>query len=399
MTVLCQDILHLGSLKKAELIGGANGLNRVVRWIHVIDIPDVAKWVHEGDIVATTCINLNSEIINWEEYIEQLNNEKLAGLIINIGPYIPSVPEIVKKMADEMNFPIFTLPWEVKLADVTREVSKILVKDQLANDSISDFDSFLQYIASESKTLTGKSIENSHTKKVHQVVVFKIVNWLLGAASHIGSKEVDLGYAKLLLQRIIQDIAVQQRPPLSAKLMLGEDDVIAIITHVVSSEIDLFVNNIVDKIGKSGIEMQVGVGCNYADMKELCKSYDQAEFSLKCAVVLKNSKNVFNYKKLGILKLVFDGRDYQELEEYYQDTLSQLVEYDRNFESNLVESVRVFLEENSNGIKAAKKLYVHRNTLRYRIQRAEEILGLNFANGEDRLSVQAALLIGKVMEL
>jgi purine catabolism regulator len=399
MTVLCQDILHLGSLKKAELIGGINGLDRVVRWIHVIDIPDVSKWVHEGDIVATTCINLNTEIINWEEYIEQLNSKKLAGLIINIGPYIPYVPEVVKKMADEMNFPVFTLPWEVKLADVTREVSKILVKDQLAEDSISDFDSFLQYIASESKPLTGKNIENSNAKKVHQVVVFKIVNWSLGAASHIGSKEVDLGYAKLLLQRLIQDIAAQHRPPLSAKLMLGEDDVIAIITHVNNSEIDLFISNIVDRIVKSGVEIQVGIGGNYADMKELRKSYDQAEFSLKCAIVLKNPKNIFAYKKLGILRLVFDGRDYRELEEYYQETLSQLVEYDRNFESNLVESVRIFLDENGNGIKAAKKLYVHRNTLRYRIQRAEEILGLNFANGEDRLSVQAALLIGKVLKL
>jgi hypothetical protein len=399
MTVLCQDILQLESLKKAELIGGANGLNRVVRWIHVIDIPDAAKWVHEGDIVLTTCINVKSEIINWEDYIEQLNSKKLAALIINIGPYIPYVPEIVKQMADEMNFPIFTLPWEVKLAEVTRDVSKILVKDQLAGDSISDFDSFLQYISNENKPLTGKNFENSHTKKVHQVIVFKIVSWLPGTASHIGSKEVDLGYAKLLLQRFIQDIAAQHRPPLSAKLMLGEDDVIAIITHTSGSEIDLFSNQIVDKIGKSGIEVQVGIGSNYADLAELRKSYEQAVFSLKCAVVLTNCRNVFNYKKLGILKLVFDGRDYLELEEYYQETLGQLAEYDRNFESNLIESVRVFLEENGNGIQAAKKLYVHRNTLRYRIQRAEEILGLNFANVEDRLSVQAALLIGKVLKL
>jgi len=35
MTVLCRDILQLASLKKAELIGGANGLNRVVRWIPI----------------------------------------------------------------------------------------------------------------------------------------------------------------------------------------------------------------------------------------------------------------------------------------------------------------------------------------------------------------------------
>lgn len=394
MTVLCRDILQLESLKKAELIGGDKGLNRVVRWIHIIDIPDVTKWVHEGDIVATTCINLNSEIIQWEEYIEQLNNKKLAALIINIGPYIPYVPEIVKKMADDMNFPIFTLPWEVKLADVTKDISKILVKDQLTEDSIHDFDSFLQHIVKGTKSVTGNNFENSHTKKVHQVVVFKIVSWLLGAASHIGSKEVDLGYAKLLLQRLIQDIV-----PLSAKMMLGEDSVIAIISHANGSEIDDFINNIVDKINNNGIEVQVGMGSNYVDMAELGKSYEQAEFSLKCGVVLINRKNVFNYKKLGILKLLFDGRDYQELEEYYQETLGLLVEYDRNFESNLVESVRVFLEENGNGIKAATKLYVHRNTLRYRIQRAEEILGLDFAHGEDRLAIQAALMIGKILKL
>ena len=394
MTVLCQDILQLESLKKAKLIGGAKGLNRVVRWIHVIDIPDVTKWVHEGDIVATTCINLNSEIIKWEEYIKQLNNKKLAALIINIGPYIPYVPEFVNKMADEMSFPIFTLPWEVKLADVTKEISKILVKDQLAEDNSTDFDSFLQFIVKERKSLTGKNFENSHTKKVHQVVVFKIVRWLLGATSHIGSKEVDVGYAKLLLQRLIQDVA-----SLSAKLMVNEDHVIAIISHASGNEIDPFITTIVEKIGKNGIEVQAGMGSNYVDLAELGKSYEQGEFSLKCGVVLAQRNNVFNYKKLGILKLLFDGRDYQELAEYYQEILGQLVEYDRNFESNLIESVRIFLDENGNGIKASKKLYVHRNTLRYRIQRAEEILGLDFANGEDRLSVQAAMMIGKILKL
>lgn len=399
MTVFCQDILQLGSLEKAELIGGKNGLKRVVRWIHVINIPDVTKWVHEGDIVATTCVNLNSDTINWEEYIAQLNSKNLAALIINIGPYIPYVPEIVKKMADEMDFPIFTLPWEVKLAEVTKEVSKLLVKDQLAAESSNDFDSFLQQMESEYKIIVGKKNGNHVNKKIHQVVVFKIITSLLGATIHIGSKEVDLGYAKLSLQRLLTDLARQSRIPLFVKIMLGEDDVIVIITHSGGSEFDDFMQQVIDKIDNSDIEVQVGVGCNYTNITELTKSYEEAEFAVKCGNVLTTPQKVCSYKKLGILKLLFMQRDYRDLENYYQEILGPLVEYDRNCDANLIESVGVFLVENGNGIQAAKKLYVHRNTLRYRIQRAEEISGLDFASVEDRLSLQAAIMIGKILKL
>lgn len=56
--------------------------------------------------------------------IAHLCIEKLevGGVIINVGPYIKEIPEEVIQIADAANFPVFELPWEVKIVEVTQEI-------------------------------------------------------------------------------------------------------------------------------------------------------------------------------------------------------------------------------------------------------------------------------------
>lgn len=389
MTVLCRDILKMESLKKAELIGGSEGLNRVVRWIHVSDVHDIANWVQTGDIVATTGVNSVPDSDYWITLIRELSSKQLAALIINIGPYIERVPEGVKETADELAFPVFSLPWEVKLADVTRDLSRMLAKDQLLEDTLQDVNSFLKNILKNSKNLQIKSF---------QIVVLKLLKGLGQNAHSHGSGEANVNYAKLLVWRLICDQVVQHQPYITRLLIIDGNEIVIVFTNVKSNQAKLLTENIIEKAGENGLELQAGIGSGYTDINHLNTSYEQALFALKCAAVFKD-RAVCEYKKLGILKLLFATQDLQEIEGFYHETLNQLVEYDKNFETNLMESVWVFLEENGNGIKAAERLFIHRNTLRYRMQRAAEILGVNFEHVEERMAVQSAMMIGKIFNL
>jgi PucR family transcriptional regulator, purine catabolism regulatory protein len=71
--------------------------------------------------------------------------------------------------------------------------------------------------------------------------------------------------------------------------------------------------------------------------------------------------------------------------------LGPLVDRDNQKSSELVASVRAFIEAGGRWEPGAEKLGVHRHTLRYRVRQAEELLGRDLSSAEDRLEVWLAL--------
>jgi purine catabolism regulator len=71
--------------------------------------------------------------------------------------------------------------------------------------------------------------------------------------------------------------------------------------------------------------------------------------------------------------------------------LGPLLEYDREHDSELVKTLRVFLEQNQNLARTAKALFIHYNTMRYRLERIREMLGEPLEQPQQRLSIEVAL--------
>ena len=135
----CREILNLPSLKKLTIVAGKSGLDRLVRWVHFLDLPDVIPWVQGGELLIITGIGLNGDSSKLKDIVRGIIKKKLAGLIVNIGPYIKEVPPEVISLADQADFPIFELPWEVKLIEVTRELCSHIVMKQTEERSVKDF--------------------------------------------------------------------------------------------------------------------------------------------------------------------------------------------------------------------------------------------------------------------
>lgn len=99
------------------------------------------------------------------------------------------------------------------------------------------------------------------------------------------------------------------------------------------------------------------------------------------------------YSDLGLYRLLLGLRDQAEVRRFYGDTLGRLVDYDREHNTELVATLRAYFEQNSNASETARRLYVHRNTLNYRLQRISEIIGLDLDSADTRLALQVALRI------
>ncbi|MHB9033735.1 MAG: helix-turn-helix domain-containing protein [Anaerolineae bacterium] len=138
---------------------------------------------------------------------------------------------------------------------------------------------------------------------------------------------------------------------------------------------------------------RAGVGRCLQGLAGLCTTVKQAIDSLDLGKHLQDAAGPFFYDELGLYRLLIHLRGTDEMQRFYHETIGSLVEYDTRHKTDLLHTLAVFFEQNANASQASRALFVHRNTLNYRLQRIGEITGLNLEDPEARMAFQIALKI------
>lgn len=137
----------------------------------------------------------------------------------------------------------------------------------------------------------------------------------------------------------------------------------------------------------------VGVSRVLVGLEGLRRAIGQAMDSWELGQRIAARPSPYFYEELGLYRLLAGLRARDEVKRFYAETLEPLVRYDRAHHTDLVHTLEVFFEQNANASQTARALYVHRNTLNYRLQRIMEITGLDLDDAEVRLALQLALKI------
>lgn len=121
---------ELDVLAEAQVVAGRRGLDRVIGWAHVVDIPDVAAWVRAGDLLLTTAFALKDHPEVQRELVPALAGKGLSGMIVAVGRYMQELPAPMTQAADELSFPLIALPWEVPFVAVIRAIHERILAEQ-----------------------------------------------------------------------------------------------------------------------------------------------------------------------------------------------------------------------------------------------------------------------------
>lgn len=146
----------------------------------------------------------------------------------------------------------------------------------------------------------------------------------------------------------------------------------------------------------SGKRCRVGVSRVVADLAGLREAVRQASDALELGQCIEGHKSPFYYEELGLYRLLAGLRTSAEMVRFYEETLGALVRYDAAHGTELVATLGTFFEQNTNVSQTSRVLFVHRNTLAYRLQRIVEITGLDLNDAEARLAFQVALKIHRL---
>lgn len=126
----------------------------------------------------------------------------------------------------------------------------------------------------------------------------------------------------------------------------------------------------------------------FAAMREATRAADIA------ASMPRESPAALHFARLGALRLIFHLADNPELRAFQRDVLGPLETSDATRRSEFVRTLDAFLRAGANHMRAARDLNVHRNTLIYRLERIQELLGgVDLEDPETRLNLQLALKI------
>jgi purine catabolism regulator len=148
--------------------------------------------------------------------------------------------------------------------------------------------------------------------------------------------------------------------------------------------------------GPVGMSVSIGVGNYHPEIAGLRLAYHEAEQAYEIGREFFGPGQVTAYADLGVYRLLYAFRQSNELTEFCDETLASLVEYDAKNGSALVETLDVYFRCDASLRAAADALYLHRNSLSYRLRRISEITGLNLDSLEDRFRLQLALKARRV---
>jgi purine catabolism regulator len=168
--------------------------------------------------------------------------------------------------------------------------------------------------------------------------------------------------------------------------LVGDDDPEALAEAVL--------RDLPGAIGLGSGKVRLGIGETVAP-RSIRHSYLSAVFALRAAPP---GSRIASQRDLGSYGFLLGAQPRPVLEGFVRSVLGPLVDRDRVKSSDLVASVRSFIEAGGRWEQGAEVLGIHRHTLRYRVRQAEELLGRDLGAAEDRLEVWLALKAAEILE-
>lgn len=142
----------------------------------------------------------------------------------------------------------------------------------------------------------------------------------------------------------------------------------------------------------------IGIGSACYKLPDYARSYQEACQTLLVLRRMAVRKPVASFQDLGIYQVLLQLPDLSGLRDFVQRTLGPLFDYDREHGTQLIGTLDQFLKHHGNRQSTCKALYVHINTLNYRLRRIAEILGVSLSSHRERLNLDLALRILEILD-
>lgn len=165
------------------------------------------------------------------------------------------------------------------------------------------------------------------------------------------------------------------------------------------AKLKLFAQTVVQTANKQmpRVSFAAGISSYVEGIMDIGTGYTQAQRALALSEQIRGDNIVAAYDDLGVFRLFLGREEDQTLSEFYGEKLLPLVKFDASNHGNLIPTAEAFFASNQSLSQTAQHLFIHHNTLYYRLKKIEQILNISLQNSEDCLNLQIALKLAKIL--
>ena len=397
--ITCRDVYNL-RLDGVELLTGEVGLERMVSWTYMVQTKPFDDHMNPGNFALIVIDYVRFTLDAVPEVMVELNDLGISGLAISIENDKDKISQEIIDKALELELSLFYVRWEgASFVDIAQSVGKLILETEVRNKRTGDYLYNL---------LFGYEVNTKYVEKISAQFGLDFTK-----PYRVGIIVIDRKYGINLEQDehtyeyytdcLNREVIHMKKKPmymrfLNKLVLLFE----ATATKDTEHELEALLTELDSRPPfKNLIKSTCILGSTYSNPSEFGKSYQEAKSLIPKKDILPNPKNkkVLSASSMGIYKFMFKRGNQQEILDYCNEKLKKLEEYDHANGTFLQETLIAYYMNGFNVGKTAEVLYIHRNSLQYRINKIEELLGLELDDYMEYLDLVNCILVKRLMFL
>lgn len=395
MAVTVENLYNKNKDMDITLIAGENGLKNIVRWVHMVETVEISTFLESNEVAFITGVGLSKEGELFE-LIKSIQKNEGSAVVVNYGPFIKAIPEEILDYCNDHGLPLFTVPWSVHMAEIMRRCCLMITMTEKMIMEISTAFRNAIFFPKERELYVPHFESNG----------FKVTDAYVMACVYVKGKksEDDMGSR--------DDQAINKIVKYFDNY-LSYMEIPAVVFEVDNNIVIAFINNDEDKVQKIlkrlkkeqtsrelADNLYMGIGDKAIDAYGIHKSYRHAKKVMELNVKTgQDNYEVAKYQDMGVYRLLMDIEDPATLKEYYNETIGNIVAYDKMNNGDLAIVLRAYLENNGSIQQTAEQMFIHRNTVNYKIRKIEELLDIDLSETSSRVNLDIGFKVADILNV
>ena len=282
--------------------------------------------------------------------------------------------------------PLFTIPWETRMVDMTRDFCRrIMQNDNVENTMSTTIKNIIFNVGDlESQIL---QMERYGYKRSDTFCFISLLADKKDSAEYEEYMDRLTIYAEKTARKI-HELFIS---------FTYKENIVFVLVAYTDEEIESFVKDFFDYVKRDNNEalVHMGISSNQPGIYNQEQNFERSISAMEMAARQKES--VLYYDQMSIYKILYAVKEKSVLRSFYSESIGLLEKYDRENNTDLVTLLKTYLENNGSLQLVSEKMYIHRNTVTNQLKRIETITGFNPMELEDKVKLYLGFYIQDII--
>jgi purine catabolism regulator len=383
-------ILDIPKLQNIEIVAGRGGLGRRVSHVTVMEVPDIARWLKGDDFLITSLYALMDDAASQCVLLRELAAVSCACIAVKTGQYVKELSPELRAAADELELPLLIIPYDLSYIDIIMNAMNYIFEEKnpqvMLERYIKDliFEAYTdRRLMVERGKLLGLGIEQDH---------YMTMSLQFPRDENVGGEAQDaLWRVGIALSRFASSqkglrhcVAVNMENHSSVLLDAADEKTLSTLLPLIEKEAEAQLHH-----SLKNRRVYISYGTVETGPEGIRNSYFNSIYASTMGQIFFPGRKAHHFRDMELYHVMSEVITKSRVH-FFDGML------DKINSKEILKTLVVYFESDKNIEEAAEKLYAHKNTVKYRLQRVYELTGFDVKDFNDSIMLYMAVIAYKL---